>query len=79
MAGYEHIRAQFSNSDTKRVMEQKIIIFTVIFFLMACEGVWRASHKRDLIVPVKIPSELAFSSDYDPFVSAKKIEKYSKY
>ena len=51
MAGYDHIRAQFSASDSKRVMEQKIIIFTVIFFLMACEGVWRASHKHDLVVP----------------------------
>jgi len=78
--GYNHLRSQFESEESRRVMNGKLIIFTVVFAVMAIENTFRIC---DFIfgwsypIPPERPKELDFSSEYDVSWSSTKRAKYT--
>ena len=81
LKGYHHIRSQFENPHSRRMMGYKLLIFTVFFSMMAIENTFRVMNwtfQWSFPIPDKRPSTLDFSSDYDPTYSEAQRAKYTK-
>mmetsp|Transcript_32995 Transcript_32995/g.43458 ORF Transcript_32995/g.43458 Transcript_32995/m.43458 type:complete len:176 (-) Transcript_32995:1437-1964(-) len=72
LSGYNHVRSQFENPETRRLMHVKLAIFTAFVAMMAIENTFRVLDfvmEWQFQIDPKRPPEIDFSSDYNIFYS----------